>query len=180
VSFLVCNYDPRNVRLPDWVTDFIAAVQAAEAAISTAHPQLGLTSDAVVQHLAPGLRAIGFAVEAGKTAGGKIRRPVLFGENGRPAVSYEIDAFYDQHGIVVEVEAGRGARDNATYRDIVRTSLILDACYLAVLLPVTYRHLSSGREVSVAAFRDSRDQFDAIFASQRLRLPFDGVLLRGY
>jgi hypothetical protein len=79
-----------------------------------------------------------------------------------------------------EVEAGRGARGNAVYRDIVRTSLILDARYLALLLPVAYRHQSGGREVSVAAFRESRDQFDAIFASQRLRLPFDGVLVVGY
>ncbi|MGC5022589.1 hypothetical protein [Micromonospora sp. DT47] len=95
-------------------------------------------------------------------------------------MSYDIDAFHDTEGIVVEVEAGRGARGNAVYRDIVRTSLILDARYLALLLPIAYRHQSSGREVTVAAFRDARDQFDAIYASQRLRLPFQGVLLVGY
>jgi hypothetical protein len=119
-------------------------------------------------------------VETAKTRPGRIRRPVLFGDNGRPAVSYEIDAFHDGEGIVVEVEAARGARGNAAYRDLVRTSLILDARYLALLLPVAYRHQSGGREVSVAAFRDVHDQVDAIYASQRLRLPFEGVLLVGY
>lgn len=174
------NYYPRNVRPPAWVADFLAVVAAAESAVSTAEARTGLTSDLVLHHLAPGLQAAGYAVETGKTAAAKIRRPVLFGENGRPAVSYEIDAFHDEHGIVVEVEAGRGARGNAAYRDIVRTSLILDARYFALLLPVAYRHQSGGREVAVAAFKEARDQFDAIYASQRLRLPFDGVLLVGY
>jgi hypothetical protein len=151
-----------------------------EPGVSTAVARDRHTSDAVLKHLAPGLQELGYAVETAKTAAGKIRRPVLFGDNGRPSVSYEIDAFHDRHGIVVEVEAGRGARGNATYRDIVRTSLILDAKYLALLLPVAYRHLSGGREVTVAAFREAHDQFDAIYASQRLRLPFDGVLLIGY
>lgn len=174
------NYYPRNVRPPHWVDGVLAVVKAAESAVSTAQPRVGLTSDIVLQHLAPGLLEDGFAVETGKTAAGKIRRPVLFGDNGRPAVSYEIDAFRDEHGVVVEVEAGRGARGNAVYRDIIRTSLILDVRYLALLLPVAYRHQSGGREVVVPAFKDARDQVDAIYASQRLRLPFDGVLLVGY
>ncbi len=32
---------------------------------------------------------------------------MLFGSNGHAEVSYEIDAFHDGHGIVVEVEACR-------------------------------------------------------------------------
>jgi hypothetical protein len=173
-------YYPRNVHPPEWVVGFVDAVGDVEPAISTVETRTGLTSDIVLRELADGLRELGFAVETGKTAAGKIRRPVLFGDNGRAEVSYEIDAFHDTHGIVVEAEAGRGARGNAVYRDIVRTSLILDAKYLALLLPIAYRHQSGGRLVSVAAFRDARDQFNAIYASQRLRLPFDGVLLVGY
>jgi hypothetical protein len=42
-------------------------------------------------------------------------------------VTYEIDAAHDELGIVVEVEGGRGARSNAAYRDLVRTSLIVGA-----------------------------------------------------
>lgn len=105
---------------------------------------------------------------------------MLFGENGVPSVSYEIDAFHDAEGIVVEVEAGRGARGNAGYRDIVRTSLIVDAQFLVLLLPLAYRHQSSGREIAVRAYEDARAQLDAIYASERLRLPFTGTLLVGY
>jgi hypothetical protein len=180
VAFPSWCYYPRNIRPPAWVDAFVAVVADAEAEVSTAEPRSGHTSDAVLRLLAPGLMRLGFTVETAKTRPGRIRRPVLFGDNGRPAVSYEIDAFHDGEGIVVEVEAARGARGNAAYRDLVRTSLILDARYLALLLPVAYRHQSGGREVSVAAFRDVHDQVDAIYASQRLRLPFEGVLLVGY
>lgn len=77
-------------------------------------------------------------MESGKRASERIRRPVLFGSNGHAEVSYEIDAFHDALGIVVEVEASLGAA-TPTYRDIIRTSLIVDAQYLALLLPVSYR-----------------------------------------
>jgi hypothetical protein len=34
-------------------------------------------------------------------------------------VSYKIDAFHDKDGIVVEVEAGRAAYNNAIHYDII-------------------------------------------------------------
>lgn len=130
--------------------------------------------------LAPGLSALGYEVEVGKSAAGKIRRPVLFGDNGKPSVSYEIDAFHERLGVVVEIEAGRGARGNAAYRDLVRTSLILDARFLALALPIAYRHSSAGRAVVVRAYEEIRSQLDAVYASNRLNLPFEGTLLVGY
>lgn len=125
--------------------------------------------------LSPGLTALGYAVESGKTKAAKISRPVLFGENGVPEVSHEIEGFHDQLGVALEVEAGRGAANNADYRDLVRTPLILDANFLAMLMPITYRSTTSLQACSRA-----RAQLDAICASRRLKLPFRGVLLVGY
>jgi threonine dehydrogenase-like Zn-dependent dehydrogenase len=71
---------------------FIANVRAAEQGISTVERKTGLDSDQVLQQLAAGLRELGFAVESGKKASERIRRPVLFGSNGHAEVSYEIDA----------------------------------------------------------------------------------------
>src|SRR4051794_29107427 len=99
MSYPSWSYYPRNVRPPAWVGDFVAAVGSVESDINTAAPRVGHTSDVVLQHLAPGLRLLGFAVEAGRAAAGRIRRPVLFGDDGRPEVTYDIDAFHDQHGI---------------------------------------------------------------------------------
>lgn len=96
-------------------------------------------------------------------------------------MNYEVDAAHDEFGIVVEIEAGRGARGNAAYRDVIRTSLILDARFLVLMMPITYR-ISTGtsRATSVPAYRDARDMLEAIFASRRLALPFEGMLLIGY
>ncbi len=90
----------------------------------------------------------------------------------------EIDAFHDGEGIAVEVEAGRAWNGNAVYRDLVRTSLLLDARYRALLLSIAYAPPSA--RAPVPAYWYSIDLLDAIHASQRLRLPFDGILLIGY
>ncbi|WP_457208529.1 hypothetical protein [Nocardioides sp. P5_C9_2] len=140
----------------------------------------GLSSDSVLSILRPGLEALGYVVESGKSAHQKITRPVLFGENGKPEVSYDIDAFHDALGVAVEVEAGRGAAGGADYRDIVRTSLLLDARNLALFMPATYHHQSGGKPQEKPAYRNTRRQLDAIYASRRLHLPFDGLLLIGY
>jgi hypothetical protein len=73
---------------------------------------------------------LGFEVERGKRASAKIRRPVLFGEQGVSRVTYEVDAVHDDLGILVEIEAGRGWMGNAVYRDLVRSALVVDARYL--------------------------------------------------
>lgn len=145
--------------------------------ISTVERSSNLKSDDVLRELAPGLASLGYVVESGKTKESRIRRPVLFGNNGVAEVSYEIDAYHDQLGIAVEVEAGRGAHNNADYRDIVRTSLILDAKYLALFMPINYRYAAS---TVTKAYANTLGRLEAIYASSRLRLPFDGVLLIGY
>jgi hypothetical protein len=152
MTYPIWAYFPRNVRPPAWVTSLAAVVEGAKATISTVEQKTGLSSDAVLLELAPGLQELGYSVESGKTKDAKIFRPVLFGENGVPAVNYEIDAFHDELGIAVEVEAGRGAAGNADYRDIVRTSLILDARFLALLMPVRYRTTSGERRYAIRAF----------------------------
>jgi hypothetical protein len=124
------------------------------------------------------LDAIGFQVEKSKLASDKISRPVLFGDEDQPSVTMEIDAFQDQEGIALEVEAGRAWNGNAVYRDLIRISLLLDADYLAMLLPLEYRPPSVRSPIT--AYAHSGDLLDAIYASQRLRLPFEGVLLVGY
>lgn len=66
------------------------------------------------------------------------------------------------------------------YRDLVRTSLIVDAQFLGLGVMKGYRHVNKGKEVVVQSYSDAKDQLDANYASQRLRLSFDGILLIGY
>jgi len=108
------------------------------------------------------LRHLGYTVESSRSAANRIRRPVLFGSNGRAEVAYDIDAFHDGHGIVVEVGAGRAASNNATYRNIIRASLILDAQLLVLLLPVTYRFNNRGQQASVPVFTRGLDLLSGV------------------
>ena len=172
-------YYPDRERPPDWVEPFIEVVAAAAGSITSGSVS-GLTSDKVLAVLRPGLEEIGYRVESGKTKEDRITLPVLFGDQGRARVRYDVDAVHDALGVIVEVEAGRGARGNAVYRDLVRTSLIVDAKYLALGVMKAYRHKSGGKDIVVHSYAEAKDQLDAIYASQRLRLPFEGILLFGY
>lgn len=153
---------------------------AAAAGSITSGSVSGLTSDKVLAVLRPGLEGLGYRVESGKTREDRITLPVLFGDQGHARVRYDVDAVHDELGVIVEVEAGRGARGNAVYRDLVRASLIVDARFLALGVMTAYRHKSSGKDIVVHSYAETKDQLDAIYASQRLRLPFDGILLFGY
>ena len=159
---------PENARPPEWATSLVAVVRGIEDRISTVEHKTGIDSDGVLAEMKPGLEALGYVVESGKRRAEKIERPVLFGPNGSPKVSYEIDAFHDELGIAVEVEAGRGAAGNAGYRDIVRTSLILDAEFMALLMPQRYRTTSGGKQALIPAYNRTDAQLDAIYASRRL------------
>src|SRR5256885_726219 len=108
----------------------------------------------VLLRLRPGLELLGYTVEASKKRVDKVRRPVLFGEGGVERVAYEVDAVHDELGVLLEVEAGRGAMGNAVYRDLIRTSLIVGARFLALGVMQEYRYSKSGLSQS---YRDARD-----------------------
>jgi hypothetical protein len=95
-------------------------------------------------------------------------------------MAYEVDGFHSQDRIALEVEAGRGARGNAVYRDLIEGSLLVDADYLVLAVLQEYRHQQAGRTIVVRSYLDSRNVLDAIYASNRLILPFEGILLIGY
>ena len=174
------TYYPSNRRPDPWAISLLEVVAGARADIDTTEARASLTSDSVLRFLRPGLVALGYEVEASKLRADRVRRPVLFGPRGTERVAYEVDAVHDELGIVIEIEAGRGAQSNAVYRDLVRASLIVEARFFAIGVMRHYRFKSGSRSVEVDSYSDAQDQLDAIYASGRLALPFDGVLLFGY
>jgi len=178
-SYPSWKYYPTRDRPPAWARAFVDVVRTNRDETDSAVVS-NLNSDRVLAHLRPGLEKLGYRVETGKKKDERIGLPVLFGEAGKELVRYEVDAVHDELKVLVEIEAGRGARGNAVYRDLVRASLIVDARFLVLGVMSEYRHKSGGKPIAVKSYRDARDQLDAIYASQRLRLPFEGVLLFGY
>jgi hypothetical protein len=88
-----------------------------------------LPSNGVLAHVATPLAELGFAVEAGKKHVDKIRVPVLYGNNGRVAKSFEADAYHAGGGFVVEVEAGRGVANNQFLKDLFQACMMDDVEY---------------------------------------------------
>ncbi len=75
-------------------------------------------------------------------------------------------------GVLVEIEAGRGARGNAMYWKFVRASPIVRAKYLALGVTEEYRHQTGGKPIAVESYSEAEDQLDASYASGRLKLLF--------
>jgi hypothetical protein len=134
-------------------------------------------SDEILKALEKDLESIGWSVETGKKDIQKISRPVLYGDKGKTRVSYQIDGWNPAHKIVLEIESGRGWQGNAFYRDLIRTSIIQDADYLALGMRLSY---SYGKVQKQNDYSKAKEQLDAIYASGRLTLPFKGVLLFGW
>lgn len=150
------TYYPTRDPAPDWVAGLVAEVASSKADIDSTNAAK-LTSDRVLEFLRPGLERQGFRVEAGKAAKDRITLPVLFGEQGQPRVRYDVDGVHDELGVLLEVEAGRGARGNAVYRDLVRTSLIVNARFLALGVMQEYHHQSGGKPVVVHSYDEAKD-----------------------
>ncbi|MGH3055354.1 MAG: hypothetical protein ACRDL7_10300, partial [Gaiellaceae bacterium] len=163
MSYPLWKYYPSRTRPPSWVEPLVGVFTLVEDQLDS-RQQHGITSDAALAVLYPGLVALDFEVEKGKKRADKIRRPVLFGEVGREDLAYEVDAFQPDSGVALEVEAGRGARGNAVYRDLIQTSLLVDARFLALAVMLDYRHNTAGRQISVRSYADTRNLLDAIYA----------------
>lgn len=171
----VWKFYPVRLPAPEWVSGILKAFEDAREQIDSCVAQ-GVESNDCLAAVRPSLQKLGFIIESGKTKKEKISRPVLFGENGIPQVSYEVDGFHGQDKIVLEVEAGRGAANNADYRDLVRASLMVDVDYLVLAMMCEYR---AGKSLT-RSYVQTKRRLDAIYASERLKLPLKGVLLIGY
>jgi hypothetical protein len=173
------RYFPSYAEPPTWVHEVVAVFAKARQQIDSAVVfQKRMESNDVLAELAVGLVGLGFAVEQGKKKEGKLPRPVFFGDEGSFLRTYEIDAFDPEQGIALEVEAGRATMGNAVYRDLIQGSLMVDARFLVLAVPVEYRYGSA--PTKEPSYAKTYSVIEAIYASPRLKLPFEGLLLVGY
>ncbi|MDE1852717.1 MAG: hypothetical protein KGI38_03095 [Thaumarchaeota archaeon] len=140
---------PRSSPPPSWVVSLTRAFADLRVRIDTEAGNRN-ESDTVLQLLRPSLEHQGFAVESPSK---EIPRPVLFGEGGRMEKEYRIDAYNPAVRLALEVEAGRGAKSNAIYRDLVHMSLIVDADYASIAVPLAYRFKSGAKEAIEPAYK---------------------------
>jgi hypothetical protein len=176
------RFFPASSAPPAWVAPLVEVFAAHRASIDSAvtHAQR-MQSDAVLEVIADDLAdGLDYAVERGKKSTGKLHRPVFFGDEGTYLRKYEIDAFDEEDGVALEVEAGRATMGNAIYRDLIQASLMVDARFLALAVPLEYRYKSGGKTMKEPSYAKTYSVVEAIYGSQRLSLPFEGMLLIGY
>lgn len=111
---------PRSKTPPEYASEIIAAFCTHQEEICTESLKDGLKSDEVLAQLRSELERAGFDVELEKSQDEEIHRPVLFGENGKPELRYEVDAYHEEWRCGLEVEAGRAWKGNAIYRGLIQ------------------------------------------------------------
>lgn len=131
-----------------------------------------LQSNEVLAILSDQLFDLDFEVETGKKKDEKIFVPVLFGRNGKLEKSFEADAYHKNEGFVIEVEAGRGVVNNQFLKDLFQACMMHNVKYLAIAIRNKYRNSNDFERV--VRF------FETLYASNRLQLPLEGILLLGY
>jgi hypothetical protein len=170
---------PRTKPPPDFVTQIVAVFRQHDAAISTVALEKGLESDGVLRVLAASLQAIGFHTESGKAAGGKLARPVFFGEGGEPTLRYEIDAYHSRWRCGLEVEAGRAILGNAIFRDLFQAMVMVDVDHLCLAVPNVYKYKSKGKPMLSRYYDKTVSVSDALFGHSRVVIPY-GLTVIGY
>ncbi|MDE3003381.1 MAG: hypothetical protein OXU39_09605 [Gemmatimonadota bacterium] len=163
---------PRTEPAPEFVEALVAVFRVHEATINTRTNEKGLSSDQVLGVLRNDLEGLGFEVERGKKRGDKIERPVLFGENGVPAVRYEIDAYHPGWRCGLEVEAGRGWMGNAIYRDLVLAMVMVDVDCFVVAVANTYKYRTGGRVTANPDYENAIALADTLYSHTRVSLPY--------
>jgi hypothetical protein len=163
-------YYPKSLAAPPVVLQVVEAFQNVSEEIDS--DSFDLNSNSVLSKVSASLQLIGFSVEQGKNADQKVRVPVLFGMNGRLEKSFDADAYNKSEGFVIEVEAGRGVLNNQFLKDLFQACMMHDVRILGIAVRNIYKKRKDFFEVSRF--------FDTLYASNRLRLPLEGILILGY
>ena len=131
-----------------------------------------LSSDKVLAVVSKDLLNIGYKVETGKKTINKIFVPVLYGINGVLEQHFDADAYNEQQQIVIEVEAGRAVTNYQFLKDLFEACVMDNVEYLVIAV----RNIYNGNP----DFNKVVTFFNTLYASNRLKLPLQGVLIIGY
>jgi hypothetical protein len=173
------HYFPQTEPPPNFLLGIVEVFKRHGHAISTTQLQKGLTSNEVLTVLRPDLLGLGFQVEAGKSEQDKIPRPVFFGEDGEPTLTYELDAYHPEWRCGLEVEAGRAWMGNAVYRNLIQAMVMVQVDTLVLAVPNGYKYLSGGKEAVSPDYARTVNLARALFGHTRVRFPY-GLGVIGY
>jgi len=158
---------PKSHSPTDLFKRVVDCFERVENEISSDHHRLD--SNQVLSILRPYLKETGFHVEERYK---KISCPVLFGPQGKPIKSFEVDAYHEGEKAVFEVEAGRAVLNNQFLKDLFEACMMQNVEYLILAVRKTY--------LGKRDFDTVVDFFETMYASDRMKLPLKAILLIGY
>lgn len=170
VSQVDWQYFPKNAPAPDHLISVVSVMNQHLEHIGSGSADL--SSDEVLLQIRGDLEIKGYRVEKGKKAQDKVIVPVLFGQNGAVEKSFGADAFDPTTGTVIEIEAGRGVTNYQFLKDFFQACMMVSARFLVIAVRKNYRGNNDFRTVILF--------FDAMYASGRLKIPLEGILVVGY
>lgn len=132
-----------------------------------------LKSNEVLEIIEPQLLLYEYEVERKVNGTTKyIEVPVLFGRNNAMEKSFRADAYHENYKTVIEVEAGRGVLNNQFLKDLFQACMMQDVDYLCIAVRNIYKKKQDFEEVCKF--------FDALYSSDRFKLPLEGIIIIGY
>lgn len=163
---------PVSHRPPEFLPDLVRIFSEVWPSLNSEGN--GLVSNDALALLAPGLARLGFRVETGKSLDEKVSIPVLFGENGKVIKSFNADAYFEEAGIVLEVEAGQAVDNHRFLKDLFQACVMQGVDHLVIAVQTHYGKRNRDDYRTVERF------FDTLYQSGRLQLPLDSLVIVGY
>ena len=167
---LVYQLFPRSFGINNEIKSVIECFEKNYESIKS--PDNNLSSDGVLKVISKDLEALNFRVEKSKLTNDKIKVPVLFGINNRIDKFFDADAVSADGKIVIEVEAGRGYRNNQFLKDIFQACMMPNVEFLVIAVRNHYHHSDD--------FKSIFQFLETLYISGRLQLPLKGIVLIGY
>ena len=165
------NLFPRYRAVDGWQQSTIKAFEVPSIDTSSGN----MSSNAVLNSVAPGLEQAGYQVEKSKS---EIKIPVLYGLNGAIEKYFEADAYHPEEKAVLEVEAGRAVPNNAVLKDLFEACVMQEVDHLVIAACNQYQPKSFPNPDP--HFHKVSIWMETLFSSSRLRLPLRSVLIIGY
>ena len=170
MSDIQWQFFPKSKIIPNHLKDVVEVFENNSNKISS--DLFTYSSNEVLEKVALDLEKINYIVEKSKKSNDKIKVPVLFGPNGRLEKYFDADGYNEKSKTVIEVEAGRGVTNYQFLKDLFQACMMYEVDFLVIAVRRTY--LKNQDFKTVITF------FDTLYASGRLRLPLEGILIIGY
>jgi hypothetical protein len=164
------QYYPKRKEIPIHLKDVVDIFELKENLISS--DMYNLHSNDVLEQVSLNLLELNYKVETSKKSTDKIMVPVLFGMNGKLEKYFDADAYNEELKTVIEVEAGRAVTNYQFLKDLFQACMMHEVDFLVIAVRNTY---SKNKD-----FQNVITFFNTLYASERLVLPLEGVLIIGY